>query len=144
MGYDRQRRRAAIEQARERAREAIRRIRDGLPAFEAPRVKPASFRAVAEDWLARHVAKKKLRSRAEVERVLAKNVYPIWGAGVPFVDIRRNDVTKLLDYVEDKHGPSAADHVLAIVRGISSWYATRHDNYATPFVKGMRRANPKS
>jgi integrase len=133
----------AIKDARDRAREAIRRIKEGRPAFEPPPVKPESFQAVAEDWLKRHVAVGGLRSRAEIERVLNKNVLPFWGEH-SFVDIKRSDIAALLDHVEDHHGPSAADHVLAIVRGIASWYATRHDDYVSPFVRGMRRSSPES
>ena len=40
----------AIDEAREKAREAIKRIKGGLPAFEAPPVKPESFKAVAEEY----------------------------------------------------------------------------------------------
>ena len=51
-----------IEEARERARTVLRRIKDGLPAFEA---KPESVAEVAENWLRRHVEQKKLRTGDE-------------------------------------------------------------------------------
>ena len=41
--------------------------------------------------------------------------------------------------VEDKHGAWVADSVLAALRSVASWYATRNDNYTPPFVKNMRR-----
>ena len=59
-------------------------------------------------------------------------------------DIRRSDVAALLDEIEDDHGARQADYVLAITRQIANWYATRHDDYVPPFIKGMRRTNPKS
>lgn len=132
-----------IDHARERARTAIKRIREGVPPVEPLPAKPASFGAVAAEWLKRHVEKNGLRSRTEVERVLKKNILPHWG-NKNFVDIRRSDVTALLDHVEDTSGPSAADHVLAIARGVASWFASRHDTYSSPFVRGMRRTDPKS
>ena len=46
-----------INEARERAREAIRRIKDGQPAIEPPKPKPESVAEVAENWLRRHVKK---------------------------------------------------------------------------------------
>ena len=46
---------------------------------------------------------------------------------------------RLLDSVEDVSGAWVADSVLAALRSVASWYATRHDNYAPPFVKNMRR-----
>ena len=48
----------AIADAREKAREAIRRVREGLPALEAPPVKADSFEATAEQWLKRHVGER--------------------------------------------------------------------------------------
>ena len=47
--------------------------------------------------------------------------------------------TALLDAVEDNSGPVAADKVLALVSNICGWYATRHDDYSSPIIKGMRR-----
>ena len=76
-----------IAEARERARTAIRRIKDGLPPVEAPPVKPDSVKAVAESWLQRHVAKKKLRTEDEIKRCLNKYVYDQW-ADHNFINIK--------------------------------------------------------
>jgi integrase len=132
-----------IDEARDKARKAIRRIKEGKPAFEPLAVAPDTFRAVAEEWLKRHVAEKKLRSRSEIERMLKNDVYPLWGRR-SFIGIKRSDIAKLLDNVQDRSGASAADHVLAIIRGIANWFATRHDDYASPFVRGMRRTDPET
>jgi len=132
----------SIHEARERARKAIKRVKEGKPAFEAPPVKAATFEDIAEQWLKRHVRAKGLRSEYEVARLLRAHVYPAWD-GRAFLAVRRSDVAALLDEVEDDHGARQADYVLAIVRGITNWYATRHDDYVPPIVKGMRRTNPK-
>jgi integrase len=128
-----------IPEARSRARAAIVRIKDGKPAFEAPR---DTFETVATQWLKRHVRAKGLRSEGEVTRLLRAHVYPAWKDRA-FLDIKRSDVAALLDEVEDDHGARQADYVLAIVRGVMNWYATRHDDYVPPIVKGMRRTDPK-
>src|SRR5262245_45832774 len=44
-----------IEEARERARTAIKRVKAGQSPFETPPTKPDSFEAVATNWLRRHV-----------------------------------------------------------------------------------------
>src|SRR5262249_5869465 len=67
-----------VEEAREKAREAVKRIKAGLPAIEPLPVKPDTFQAVAENWLKRHVAAKKLRSEREIRRALGKYVFPRW------------------------------------------------------------------
>ena len=33
--------------------------------------------------------------------------------------------------------------MLTVVRSIMNWFATRHDDYQPPIIKGMRRQNPK-
>ena len=92
-----------IDEARDQARVAIKRIKAGMPAIEPPPVKPDTFKAVAEDWLKRHVIKKKLRSEREIKRSLEKYVYPHW-ADRDFIGIKRSDITALLDHIEDENG----------------------------------------
>lgn len=130
----------SIDEARERAREAIRRVRAGLPAHE-----PAaeSYRAVAENYVKRHVIANGLRSRVELERILNRYILPAW-EGREFKSIRRSDIAALLDTVQDENGARQADYVLAIVRQIANWYAARHDDYASPVARGMTRTNPRA
>jgi integrase len=131
-----------IKQARDQARLAIGRIKQGLPAIEAPPVRPDSFQVVAENWLKRHVVAKGLRSRRDIERIFAKYILPRWGSRA-FAGIKRSDVAALLDHIEDNHGSRQADIVLAIIRAIGNWYATRNDNYVSPVARGMRRDTAK-
>jgi integrase len=133
----------SIEAAREKAREAIRRVRDGLPAFEAQPDQPHSFKAVAENWLARHVRRNGLRSEKEITRLLNVHVFPAW-EGRAFLSIRRSDVAELLDDVQDGHGARQADYCLNVVRSIMNWFATRHDDYTPPIVRGMKRQSQKA
>jgi integrase len=127
-----------VDEARDLAREAIKRVRQGLPAIEPPPARPDSFKAVAENWLKRHVAAKKFRSEYEIRRVLERYVYPHWG-NRDFISIKRSDISTLLDHVEDNHGAQQADKVLSVARGIANWFAGRDDDYVSPFVRGMRR-----
>ena len=62
-----------IDAAREEARSIIKRIQKGLDAREPMPVQPESYKAVADNWIKRHVIEdKKLISRSEIERVLTK------------------------------------------------------------------------
>jgi integrase len=130
-----------VDEARAEARKAINRIKDGLPPFEE-REKAETFNDVADDFIKRHVDKKGLRSKKEIERLLDRHVRPRWGDR-EFKSIRRASVVALLDEVEDDHSARQADYVLAIVRKIANWYAARHDDYDSPIVPGMRRTDPK-
>jgi integrase len=128
-----------VEEARARAREYLQRVRDGQPAIAA---KGETFGAVAANWIKRHVEPNGLRSEHEITRLLKANIFPRWKDRA-FLEIRRSDVAALLDHVEDNHGGRQADYVLAIVRGIMNWYATRHDDYVPVVVKGMQRTSAK-
>jgi integrase len=127
-----------IAEAREQAREAIKRIEKGLPAVEPLPDQPDAFKKIAESWLTRHVRKNKLRTQAEIERVLQKYILPHW-ADRAFTGIRRKDVADLLDYVEDHHGPRQADVCLGVVRNMGNWFASRDESYISPVARNMRR-----
>jgi integrase len=109
---------------------------DPLAAHAA--VQAGSFKQVAENWLKRYVAERGLRSQGEIERILKYYIYPQWETR-KFFEIRRGDVSALLDKLVDQHGPSQTDGVLAVLRSIMNWFQTRDENYVSPIVKGMKR-----
>ncbi|WP_292354507.1 integrase family protein [Mesorhizobium sp.] len=101
-----------------------------------------TFKEVAEDFVKRHVDKKGLRSKHEIERQLKVYLNPKWKDKALF-DITRKDVNKLLDDIEDNHGKRQADVVLATISKMFSWYEARDDNYRSPVVRGMKRGEYK-
>src|SRR5262245_11794158 len=123
-----------IDEARTRARDVIVRVKAGKPAFEPPPVAPESFKAIAQQWVKRHVEEKKLRSRDKVVWLIEKYIFPSWGERV-FTDLKRRDVAALLDHVADNHGKRQADLVLAAVSGICNWFQSRNDDYVSPVVR---------
>ena len=127
-----------IVESRDKARAVIERLKAGLTPFQPPPVQPDSVAEVAENWLKRHVTAKGLRTGAERERILRRHILPVWRDRA-FTEIKRSDIARLLDATEDAHGHWVADSVLSVLRALSSWYATRHDDYVLPFVKNMRR-----
>ncbi len=115
-----------IEDARKQAREAITRVRAGLPAIAA---RAATFGDVAASWRKRHVEANGLRTASSIGRLLGNHVLPAWRER-EFTGIRRSDITALLDKIEDRSGARQADVVLTIIRSLCNWYAARHDDYA--------------
>jgi integrase len=79
-----------------------------------------------------------LRTAREMRRIVDKYILPHWADRI-FTEIKRSDIAKLLDAIEDRHGASVADHVLTTLRSIASWVQERDDDYVPPFVRGMRR-----
>ena len=124
-----------LKEARDRARQFLADPQQALAQAET-----GSFQEVAENFITRHVEKNALRSQGNIKRLLANYVFPSWGHR-PFRDLKRSDVIVLLDTIEDKHGARQADLVLAIVRSIMNWYASRNDDYVCPVVRGMHRYN---
>jgi integrase len=129
-----------IEAARETARTILTRVRAGLPAVEP---KADSLGAVIDSWLKRHVDSNGLRSRDKIIDLLDRHVSPEFRAR-EFTAIRRSEVVALLDEIEDDHGAPQADLVLGIIRRVMGWYATRHDDYVPPLVRGMQRAGQEA
>jgi integrase len=127
----------SIEEAREKAREAIKATREGKSLSG-----PETFESVANEWFKRHVEAKGIISGKNFRSAIDRHLMPSW-EGRSFESIRRGDVSSVLDKVEDSAGPCAADFALSVTSMICNWYATRHDDYSSPIIKGMRRSNSK-
>jgi integrase len=130
----------SIDEARTLTRSVVRRIRDGLPAFEPPKVTPESVERTCEQWLHRVVEKSAYRTADQKRRTVENYIVPFF-KGRDFVDIRRSDVTALLDHIEDHHGAHQADTVLSTLRAVSNWVARRSDSYTPPFTRSMARTS---
>jgi integrase len=124
-----------LKEAREKARQFL-----ADPDKAMKQADAGTFKDIAENFIKRDVDASKLRSKGEIVRCLEKYVYPHWG-NRPSREIKRGDVSHLLDHIEDNHGKRQADIVLSIIRRIMNWFATRDDDYVSCVVKGMKRAN---
>jgi len=128
-----------IEQARELARVAIRRIKAGEPTVEPAK---RTVGAVAEEWLDRHVRKNGFRTSYEMERIVRRYILPHIG-GCDIADLRRRDIAEMLDRVEDNSGAPTADVVLKTLRSIARWHQERDEIFSTTFITGVKRRTPK-
>jgi integrase len=100
--------------------------------------KAETLRSICEGYLGREASA--LRSRDERKAVLERLVYPTLGSR-PIAEIRRSDIVRLLDTVEDERGPAMADKTLAIIGRIFNWHASRSDDFRSPIVRGMGRVS---
>jgi integrase len=123
-----------------KAREGIQRLQAGQEPFEAP-AKTKTVADVIDNFLARWV-RVKLRSIAEYERALLKQVVPAIGkTGIH--NLKRSHINDMLDKIEDEHGPVQADRTLAYLRKALNWYAVGDDKFVPPIVPGMSRTSGK-
>lgn len=143
-----------VAEARQKAAEAIQRVKQGQPALppaERPKAAPETFKAVAARFLERHVDQEGLLKGYEVKRQLERYVYPEW-QNEPFESIRRGRVADLLDKINDKKagesgdmgGAVMADRVLSTLRKLFNWYEVRNEEYSSPIVRGMRTNSSKA
>jgi integrase len=130
--------------ARKRARSLLGEVandRDPLrERRKAVELQENTLRSIAEEYLTREG--KKLRTLDQRREMLGRLVYPKLGAR-QIDDIRRSDVVRLLDQIEDENGPVMADRTLATIRKIMNWHASRSDEFRSPIVRGMARTNGK-
>ena len=104
------------------------------------RLRRRTLKAICEEYLSREGSK--LRTAQERQKTFNRLVYPTLGA-MKIDAIRRTDIVRLLDKIEDERGPVMADKVLALLSKVFSWHASRSDEFRSPLVRGMRRSRPK-
>jgi integrase len=138
----------SLKDARDFGRAAILKAKNGISVTEERReqqrkneaARGSTFKAVAEEFLKRDG--KELRSVDSRRKTLERLVYPPLGKR-PIDEIRRTDIVRLLDKIEDESGPVMADRTPAYVRRILNWHASRSDDYRSPIVRGMARTKSK-
>lgn len=114
--------------ARDKALEHLAAVKDGrdpLAEREALRRPPDRSRlvsAVVEEWLKRDQVGN--RSRDEVERVMRREVLPLWGER-PMGDVRKRAIITLVDGIADRGAPIMANRTLAHVKRLFRWAAAR-------------------
>jgi integrase len=115
--------------------------RADIEAGRNPRAaRSETLKSVCEDYLAREGAG--LRTGEDRKATLKRVVYPELGDR-PIGDVRRSEIVRLLDKVEDENGPAAADKSLAFIRRIFNWHASRSDDFRSPIVPGMSRTKTR-
>jgi integrase len=106
---------------------------------KAERAESDTLRAIVEEYLTREGGR--LRSIGERRAALARHALPKLGAR-QIGDITRTDIVRLLDRIADQSGAPMADHVLAYLRRVMTWHASRTDDFRSPIVRGMARTRP--
>jgi integrase len=98
-----------------------------------------TLRAVADSFFKHH---RHLRSHDHRSDVFKRVIYPALGDR-PIADIRRSEITAMLDEIAESRGPAMADYALAALRRVFSWHAARTDDFVSPIIRGMARTSTK-
>jgi len=137
-----------LAEARKAAADALHEVSEGRDpgaAKKAARAKASAaaadtFAAIWTEYLSREGGK--LRSIGQRESLLTRLVLPVIG-DKPIEAIKRTDIIRLLDRIEDQSGVRSADLALAYISKIMNWHAARSDEFRSPIVRGMARGNAK-
>ncbi len=138
-----------LADARKAAGEALRAVEEGRdPASEKTQAKSATkvdadlIENVFAEFVERHVRKVN-RSAPEVERVINRDLLPVW-RGKRVQDITRRHVIDLLDKKVDAGAPIMANRILATVRKFYNWCISRGIVEASPCAGIVAPAAPVS
>jgi integrase len=138
----------SLSDARRVAADAARELERGNDPREARRaVRQQAELAAADTVLAVCTAYQardgvKLRTARQRLRLLERHVFPVFGSR-PISSIKRGEIVRLLDKIEDNSGARSADLVLAILGRIMKWHALRDESFNSPIIAGMARYNIK-
>jgi len=125
-----------LEDARVKARDWLKLIAAGTdPAQAAQAAERDTLQAICSEYLARNSAK---RTADWEQAILRRLVLPTLGVK-PISEVRRSDIVRLLDSIEDANGVAMANRTLAIIRRILNWHSARTDDFRSPIVRGMSR-----
>jgi integrase len=130
--------RLTIAQAREEAKSVLGHIEGGGPAVEPPKPARPTVGSVAQQWLDLHVWENGFRTASESERIINTHIVPHLGDQA-IDDVRKEDLTKLLDLVRRENGRHMADGVLKVFSSFSRWHETRVSDFRPLLTRGMHR-----
>jgi integrase len=139
----------SLADARLHTAKAMRQLHEGInpraehraEAAKAANANANTVRAVLERYLSSGEAKA-LRT-VEMQRLTFERLVYSSIGDVPAAELRRSDIVRLLDHIENKSGPVQADRTLAYIRRALRWYAVRDEDFIVPIVPGMARTKPK-
>jgi Arm DNA-binding domain len=112
--------------------------RGNVEEGKVPKPARCTLKEVAELYLAREGH---LRSIDQRRDIFERLIYATLGDR-PIDEIRRGEVMKLLDDIQDGSGPRMADYTLAVLRRLFTWRAIRDESFRSPIVRGMARTKP--
>jgi len=143
-----------LADARERAREVMRQVRQGIDPAERKKVEKVEARAVAvrmeatiidavaEDYIKLHVGG--LRSAHEVERLLRAHALPVL-TGRPIGSITRADIQAITAPVIEAGHNRTANHIFEWTRALFAWALERGlPGYDQSPCEKMKPPAPKS
>jgi integrase len=133
-----------LDGARREARKLLGDVARGSDPMLAKRQAAQEKKADTLESVAREYFKRegrKLRTFAKRQATFERLIFPRLGHSL-VEEIRRIDIVRLLDSIEDNNGPVMATKALAFLSKLFNWHASRSE-FRSPIVRGMARSNTK-
>jgi integrase len=138
----------SLAKARELARDAVIAAKQGHDPSEerkaarrkAEAATKNTLRSIVEEYLTRE--SQRLRTIRQRRAIFERLISPTLGER-QIDTIKRTDIVRLLDEIEDECGSRMADYALATLRRVMNWHASRSDDFRSPIVRGMARVKTK-
>jgi hypothetical protein len=126
-----------LEKARVIGREWLGQMATGVDPAQVQRQREeGTLRAIVAQYVERECGR--IRTGDRIRHDLERLVVPVLGSR-PIAEIRRSEIVRMLDKIEDENGPVMANRMLSKLRRVMSWYAARSDDFRSPIVRGMSR-----
>jgi integrase len=127
-----------LADARDLARGWLKSLGAGVdPATAAQEAEARTLQAICELYLAKEGSS--LRTAEWRRWTLTRIIYPALGHR-PIAEIRRSEIVQFLDEVAEERGPVMANRTLMVLRRVMNWHSIRSDDFRSPIVRGMGRA----
>jgi integrase len=137
----------SLSEARRQARGILGDVaRGGDPLQESREARAAqsnTLKFIADEYLKREGKTLRARTLKDTQAIFRRYIFARFGSR-PLDSIKRSEIVRLLDKIEDENGPTAARHAFATLRRLMNWYAGRSDDFRSPITHGMGRIKEKA
>ena len=122
-----------LEEARRECLEVLRDVSRGHDPAHARELRQGAdtFRALAQEYLTKRASR--LRSHAEIKRILEREWFPRigdWKAG----EVPRAKIIEVVDGIADRGAPVGANRALAVVRQVYRWALSKAKVEVVPVI----------
>jgi integrase len=133
-----------LECARREARKIQGDVARGLDPVGEKRAAQTAVKKTLKAVFDAHERSRKFRSAAERQSIFTRLVHPALG-NRPIGEISRDEITAVIDDIEERSGARTADVVYALLRGVMYWHETKDSKFVVPFGRRVdRRDKAKS
>jgi integrase len=132
------------DEARKIAKQRAGEVAGGLDPVAEKKIAEAvagnTVSVVWDEYAKRELAKKRSakHQKGAFDRLVRRRI-----GDRSIYELRRADMVKLLDVIEDNHGPVMADRMLSYLARAFRWQQVRDEDFISPIISGMSRTKAK-